>query len=68
MNLVDCHVTEITGPPRELYGKWWVPVNYESWGCPGKPRSGTIGDGNSEIMCKTLEEAEAVKVGDMFLQ
>lgn len=68
MNLVDCHVTEVaskagpasqvTGPPRELYGKWWVPVNYESWGCPG----------NSEIMCNTLEEADAVKVGDVFQQ
>lgn len=57
MNLVDCYVTAITAPPRGLYGKWWVPVNYDSEG----------GYGNSEIMCHTLEEAEAVKVGDVFL-
>lgn len=58
MNLIDCTVTEITGPIWSKYDRFWVPVNYIAYGQPG----------NSEIMCRSLEEAEAVKVGLVFQQ
>jgi len=64
MNTVDCHVTAVTGEITCKYNKYWVPVEYvTSW-----PALGTDGTGNSEIMCMTLEDAEAVKVGLVFQQ
>lgn len=47
MNLIDCFVTQVVGPPEEKYGKWWVPVVYVAEGCPGK----------TNLMCQTKEEA-----------
>ena len=38
MNLVDAFVTKVISGPYEEYGKWWVDVEYISWGVPGKSR------------------------------
>ena len=35
MNLVDAVVTKVISGPYEEYGKWWVDVEYISWGVPG---------------------------------
>ena len=38
MNLVDAFVTKVISGPYEECGKWWVDVEYISWGVPGKSR------------------------------
>lgn len=57
MNLLDCYVTLIVGEPYFAYGKWWVEVEYESWGSKSK----------STIMFSCKEDAEGVKIGNHFL-
>lgn len=36
MNLVDGFVTKVLSEPYEKYGKWWLDVEYVSWGNPGE--------------------------------
>ncbi|EOC7827171.1 hypothetical protein ACI8GV_002135, partial [Shigella sonnei] len=38
MNLVDAFVKKVISGPYEEYGKWWIDVEYISWGVPGKTR------------------------------
>lgn len=38
MNLVDAFVKKVISEPYEEYGKWWIDVEYISWGVPGKTR------------------------------
>lgn len=57
MNLVDCYVTKVLGDPFEKYGKWWVKVEFESWGRPG----------TTELMFSSEAEARAVAEGIEFL-
>ncbi|MDC9149007.1 hypothetical protein PSK29_00225 [Escherichia coli] len=58
MNLVDAFVKKkvISGPYKE-YGKWWIDVEYISWGVPGKTR----------LMFESKEQALEVKEGYKFL-
>lgn len=46
----------ISGPYKE-YGKWWIDVEYISWGVPGKTR----------LMFESKEQALEVKEGYKFL-
>lgn len=39
MNLVDAFVKKVISGPYKEYGKWWIDVEYISWGVPGKTRS-----------------------------
>ncbi|HEB3585648.1 TPA: hypothetical protein RZC63_004089 [Escherichia coli] len=32
MNLVDAFVKKVISEPYEEYGKWWIDVEYISWG------------------------------------
>lgn len=57
MNQVDCYVTKILSEPFEKYGRWWVKVEYESWGRPG----------TTELMFDSAAEAKAVAEGLQFL-
>lgn len=53
MNLIDAQVIEILSKPRLLYGHFWVDVKVSAYGR----------ESETEIMCKTLEEAENVEIG-----
>ncbi|HGC1270752.1 TPA: hypothetical protein ACIX2B_004065 [Escherichia coli] len=44
-------------PVTEEYGKWWIDVEYISWGVPGKTR----------LMFDSKEQALEVKEGYKFL-
>lgn len=57
MNMIDAYVKEVTGLPRFLFNKWWVPVKYDCYG--------TLSE--TKVMCNTLEEALEVRVGHKFL-
>lgn len=57
MNLCDCYVTEVLGPPYRKFGKWWVDVSYESWGSPSK----------TQLMFSTEAGAADVTGGHHFL-
>ncbi|WP_017903547.1 hypothetical protein [Pseudomonas asplenii] len=57
MNLIDCYVTSVMTQPYKKFGHWWVDVKYESEGRPGE----------SKLMFKTKEAADAVKTGHHFL-
>ncbi|HCP2286677.1 TPA: hypothetical protein OC142_005145 [Escherichia coli] len=57
MNLVDAFVTKAISGPYEEYGKWWVDVEYISWGVPGKSR----------LMFGSREQAQEVQEGFRFL-
>ena len=56
MNLIDCYVTKILGEPYRKFGYWWVSVEFEAEGWPGKTR----------LMFRTEEAARAAKVGYHF--
>ena len=56
MNLIDAKVIEILSKPYLLYGRFWVDVKVTSYGR----------ESQTEIMCRTLEEAEAVSVGKII--
>ncbi len=56
MNLIDAKVIEILSKPYLLYGHFWVDVKVTSYGR----------ESQTEIMCRTLEEAEAVRVGKII--
>lgn len=56
MNLIDAKVIEILSKPYLLYGHFWVDVKVTSYGR----------ESQTEIMCRTLEEAEAVHVGKII--
>jgi hypothetical protein len=57
MNLIDCTVTKVLSEPRFEYGKWWVNVEYDSWGSKSE----------ASVMLNTEEEAKLVGVGYEFL-
>lgn len=57
MNLVDAYVTMVTGDPVEKHGKWFVEVEYESYGQISK----------TELMFESKEACLAVKLGSHFL-
>lgn len=57
MNLLDAYVKEVLSEPYQAYGRWWVKVKAECWGQYGE----------HEIMCDTIDEAKAIKVGHKFL-
>ncbi|HFK9386252.1 TPA: hypothetical protein ACG2V4_004538 [Escherichia coli] len=57
MNLVDAFVKKVISEPYEEYGKWWIDVEYISWGVPGKTR----------LMFESKELALEVKEGYKFL-
>ncbi|CUA63718.1 hypothetical protein IGX65_004798 [Escherichia coli] len=54
MNLVDAFAKKVISGP---YGKWWIDVEYISWGVPGKTR----------LMFDSKEQALEVKEGYKFL-
>ncbi|EFF0751739.1 hypothetical protein CCS86_004343 [Escherichia coli] len=56
-NLVDAFVKKVISEPYEEYGKWWIDVEYISWGVPGKTR----------LMFESKEQALEVKEGYKFL-
>ncbi|HAX5176430.1 TPA: hypothetical protein OCY64_004960 [Escherichia coli] len=58
MNLVDAFVKKVISGPYEEYGKWWIDVEYISWGVPGKTR----------LMFDSKEQALEVKEGYKFLR
>ena len=58
MNLVDAFVKKVISGPYEEYGKWWIDVEYISWGVPGKTR----------LMFESKEQALEVKEGYKFLR
>lgn len=58
MNTVDAKVISISDEgPWQAFGKWWVTVDANAWG-----HSFT-----HDLMFNTLEEAQAVEVGQTFL-
>ncbi|WP_198379085.1 hypothetical protein [Burkholderia ubonensis] len=57
MNQIDCVVTVVKTQPYTEYGKWWVGVQYESWG----RTSETV------LMCDTREDADRIGPGHKFL-
>ncbi|ELQ3633252.1 hypothetical protein QSX03_004084 [Salmonella enterica] len=56
-NLVDAFVKKVISGPYKEYGKWWIDVEYISWGVPGKTR----------LMFESKEQALEVKEGYKFL-
>lgn len=48
---------KVISGPYEEYGKWWIDVEYISWGVPGKTR----------LMFESKEQALEVKEGYKFL-
>ncbi|MGR3885296.1 hypothetical protein [Escherichia coli] len=48
---------KVISEPYEEYGKWWIDVEYISWGVPGKTR----------LMFESKEQALEVKEGYKFL-
>ncbi|EFT3081008.1 hypothetical protein H6H65_003955 [Salmonella enterica] len=54
---VDAFVKKVISEPYEEYGKWWIDVEYISWGVPGKTR----------LMFESKEQALEVKEGYKFL-
>lgn len=57
MNLIDAYVTQILSDPYQMYGKWFLEVEYTSEGRTGK----------TNIMFDTEREALAVFPGHKFL-
>lgn len=56
MNLVDASVVKILSEPFEKFGKWWVKVEYASWGA----------NSTTDLMFATKSEAEKVTIGYEF--
>lgn len=56
MNLIDAKVIKVLSKPYLLYGRFWVDVLVTAYGR----------ESETEIMCRTLEEAEAVSVGKII--
>lgn len=57
MNTVDCYVTKILGRPYFKYNKWWLSVQYCSYGQTG----------NTVLMFNRFEDAIKVQEGYKFL-
>ena len=55
--VVDAFVKKVISEPYEEYGKWWIDVEYISWGVPGKTR----------LMFDSKEQALEGKEGYKFL-
>ena len=53
MNLVDAFVTKVISGPYEEYGKWWVDVEYISWGFRVKAGS-CLAHGNRHRKCRKV--------------
>ena len=58
MNFCDAYVTKIIGEPVLKYGKWFLEVEYLSWGLTSE---------KTELMFSSLEEAQEVEEGFWFL-
>ena len=56
MNLVDCKVIEIIGPPYKKGNYWHVDVKYDSWGSVSK----------GVVSKPTKDEIDEVSVGYVF--
>jgi len=56
VNLIDAQVIEILSKPYPLYGRFWVDVKVTAYGR----------ESETEIMCRTLEEAEAISIGKII--
>jgi hypothetical protein len=56
MNLIDAYVTQVLSDPYEKYGKWFLEVEYTSWGRPGR----------TKLMLSSKREALAVFPGYRF--
>lgn len=57
MNTVDCVVTKVLGKPENKYGKWFVKVQYDSWGHLSE----------TEVLFDTQNEANDIQPGYKFL-
>lgn len=57
MNVLECQVIDVTIPPYSRYGKWFVGVNFTTYGVLGE----------TTIMFNTEEEASLVSTGYIFL-
>lgn len=55
MNVIDAKIIEIKSKPYVLYGRFWVDVKVTAYGR----------ESDTEVMCKTLEEAEKVHIGQI---
>tara|TARA_R100001443_G_scaffold75752_1_gene83289 strand:+ start:1004 stop:1180 length:177 start_codon:yes stop_codon:yes gene_type:complete len=55
MNILDAHVVEVIGEPEFKYGKWFVRVKVDCYGCVSE----------TQPMFSTKEAAESLKVGDV---
>lgn len=56
MNLVDGFVTQVQSDPYKLHGRWFLDVEYTSWGVIG----------TTSLMFDTEREALAVFPGHKF--
>lgn len=56
MNLIDLTVTSILSTPVKQYNHWWLKVAYTDIG----------GEGQTNLMFDTFEDASEVKIGDKF--
>ena len=56
MNTVNCVVTEVLDVPKKKYGRYFVHVEFNSYGRIGK----------THLMFKSLEKAKGVAVGYEF--
>lgn len=54
MNVIDAYVIEVLETPVAKYGYWFVKAKVTAYGV----------ESLHNVMCKTLEEAQSVKVGD----
>lgn len=56
MNLIDAKIIEVKSKPYILYGRFWVGVKVTAYGR----------ESETEVMCKTLKEAEKVHIGQVI--
>ena len=54
MNVIDAYVIEVLETPVAKYGHWFVKTKVTAYGVESR----------HDVMCKTLDEAQNVKVGD----
>lgn len=57
MNLVDAYVTQVKSDPYPMHGKWFLEVEYTSWGVIG----------TTNLMLDSERECLAVFPGHKFL-
>ena len=57
MNLIDSTVTSVLSTPVKKYNHWWLKVAYIDMG----------GEGVTNLMFDTFEDAQDVEIGHKFL-